>query len=413
MKRNVVWLAGLILLLAGCGGIGKTPAPLPTVVLGADGTAPAAPAMTAAAPVTAPAAQRGTVVTASGVVTPAQQVQIATAQGGRVVEVLAASGDQVRAGQVLVRMAGSERLAAAVEAARTELLAARQDLKKLEDNAGQALTAAKLRLATANKALDEAAKIRGYRQYRNGSDAMIQNAQADLILANDALERAQSAYNAVSGQNDSSVVKAGALSALSAAQKARDRAVANLNYLQAMPNEFEVDLVEAQLQAAQSEFDAAQREVEMLQNGPDPDAKALAEQRIRNAEAQLAAGEAALRDVELTAPFDATVAVLNVDPGAWVAPGQPLLVLANLARMQVKTTDLSERDVPAVRVGQSVNVEVKALGVELGGRVKEIAPLAESLGGDVVYTVTIDLIGVLPPELRAGMTAETNFLAGP
>jgi len=45
--------------------------------------------------------------------------------------------------------------------------------------------------------------------------------------------------------------------------------------------------------------------------------------------------------------------------------------------------------------------------------VKEIAPLAESLGGDVVYTVTIDLIGVLPPNLRAGMTAEVNFLAGP
>lgn len=410
MKRNVVWAAVVIVLLAGCGGIGKTPEPLPTVVLGANVTAPAA---TAPAPGAVPDTRGSVVVTASGIVAPARQVQIAAAQGGNVVEVLAASGDPVRAGQVLVRMAGSERLTAAVEAARTELLAARLDLKKLEDNAGQALAAANLRLAEANKALDEATKIRGYRQYRNGSDAMIQTAQADLILANDALERAQSAYNAVSGQNDDSVVKAGALSALSAAQKARDRAVANLNYLQAMPNQIEVELVEAQLQAAQSEYAAAQRDVEKLKDGPDPDAKALAEQRIRNAEAQLAASEAALRDVELTAPFDASVAARSVDPGAWVTPGQPLLVLADLARMQVKTTDLSERDVPAVRVGQSANIEIKALGVELGGRVKEIASLAESLGGDVVYTVTIDLIGVLPPGLRAGMTAEVNFLVGP
>jgi len=408
MKLKVVWplllaFALASLALAGCAGSRQQP--LPTVVLDQNGAVPAATQA-------APARPTGGEVTASGVIVAAHQVQLASAQGGKVKEVLVAAGDRVTAGQVLIRLEGSEQLAAAVEAARTELLAAQQDLKTLNEDAGQAAAAALLRVANANKALDQAKKVRGYRQYRNGSDAMIQNAQADLILANDALERAQNAYNAVSGQSDDSVTKAGALSALSAAQKARDRAVANLNYLQSMPNEIDVDVVEAELQAAQAEYDAAQREYERLKNGPDPNVLALAEQRVKTAEAQLAAAEAALDNVELAAPITGTVAALSAEAGTWVNPGQPLLMLLDLAHMQVKTTDLSERDVPSVQVGQAAQVYVKALGVTLDGKVQEISPLAEALGGDVVYTTTIDLPGAPPAGLRAGMSVDVSFLAG-
>ncbi len=402
------FLAILItILLAGCGLVRGQPTPLPTVVLSAPGATPSG----AATPQTTLAQPAGGEVTASGVVVPAQQAQIAPAQGGRVDAVLVQAGDAVRAGQPLVRMAGAERLSAAVEAARAELMAAQQAVQALKDNAPQARAAAQLRLATANKALDEAKKTRSYRQYRNGSDAMVQNAQADLILANDALERAQNAYNGVSGQSDDSVTKAGALSALSAAQKARDRAVANLNYLQAMPNPLEVSLVEAQLQAAQAEADAAQRALDKLQDGVDPDALALAEQRVKNAEAQLSASQAALGDAELTAPFDAIVAARNADPGTWVAPGQPMLSLADVAHLRVRTTDLSERDVPTVTVGQSVRVTIKALGIDLAGKVREVAPLADTLGGDVVYPTTIDLLEAPPPTLRAGMSVDVRFLS--
>lgn len=409
MNWKAVWVVVCALTLAGCAGIGKTPAPLPTVMLDQNGAALVTPAAGQAA---TPAPFSGGEVSASGIVVPARQAQIAAAQGGNVEAVFVTAGQRVRAGDRLIRLAGSEKLAAAVEVAQTELLAAQQDLQTLQEGAGQTAAAALLRLATANKALDEASKIRGYRQYRNGSDAMIQNAQADLILANDALERAQNGYNAVSGQDDSSISKAGALSALSAAQKARDRAVANLNYLQALPNQIEVDVVEAQLQAAQAEADAAARDYETLKNGPDPDRLALAEQRVKTAGAQLTAAQAALSTVELTAPMDGTVANLNVDPGTWVTPGQPMLVLLDLAHMQIKTTDLSERDVPAVQVGQAVEVSVKALGITLQGKVTEISPLANALGGDVVYTTTIDLLEAVPANLRAGMTADVRFLAG-
>lgn len=416
MKNLAVWLALLALLLAGCGRFGSTPAALPTVVLDPGGAVQdnATPGQDTVGepPSRAELAASGAAVTASGVIAPARQVNIATAQGGIVEEVFVAAGEQVQAGKILVRMAGSEQLTAAVETAQTELLAAQQDLQRLQESIEQDRAAALLRLASANKALDEAKKVRGYRQYRNGSDAMISTARADVILANDALQHAQEAYNGVSDRGDADVVKAGALSALSAAQKAYNRAVANLNYLTAMPNQIDVDLAEAQLQAAQSEVDAAQRDYTKLEQGPDLGAMALAEQRIRSAEARLAASNAAFRSVELTAPFGATVAELNTDPGAWVTPGQPLLVLADLTHLQVRTTDLSERDIPSVLVGQPVVVYVKALDLELDGRVNQISPLAETLGGDVVYTAVIDLQDAQPVELRAGMSAEVQFLSG-
>ena len=152
-----------------------------------------------------------------------------------------------------------------------------------------------------------------------------------------------------------------ALSALSAARKARDRSLANLNYLLAQPSQIDVNQAEADLQAARTEVANAQKEYDKLKDGPDPDALALAEERIKNAQAQLAASQAALADLELKAPFDGTVTQVNLHAGEWVVPGQAVLALADLANLRVETTDLSERDVPQVAVGQPVSVLIKAL----------------------------------------------------
>ena len=52
-----------------------------------------------------------------------------------------------------------------------------------------------------------------------------------------------------------------------------------------------------------------------------------------------------------------------------VQPGQVVLTLADLARLQVETTDLSERDVTRVAVGRPVNVIVKSSNDQVPGRV--------------------------------------------
>ena len=406
MKRIAVWMMLLAVVLAGCSSTGPGAQALPTIDLDSAGTVSANPVETGT-PTELPVISSE--VTASGAVIPVRQAVMASTQGGRVQEVFVQSGDPVTSGKILVRLAGAEKLTAAVEAARMELLAAQMELKDLQENAEQARTAALLRLANAAKALDDAKQVRGFREYRNGSDSMIAAARADLIVATDTLNKAQEAYNYFSKYDDQNLTKAGALSALSSAQKAYDRALANVNYLTAMPDKVEVDLAEAELQAAQSEYDSAQKEYDELQDGLDPDKLALAQQRVKNAEAQLAASLAALNDAEIMAPFNGIVAGLDADPGTWVFPGQTILVLVDLTEFQVKTTDLSERDIPSVHLGQPVIVYVKALGINIDGEVIEISPLAETLGGDVVYATTIKLTEQ-PEGLLAGMSADVNYL---
>ena len=92
----------------------------------------------------------------------------------------------------------------------------------------------------------------------------------------------------------------------------------------------------------------------------------------------------------------------------WVTPGQPVLVLADLDHLRVETTDLSERDVPKIEIGQPVRVLVEALNEEISGQVLLIAPLADILGGDVVYKTTI-VLDTQPPGLRPGMSVEVQF----
>ena len=84
------------------------------------------------------------------------------------------------------------------------------------------------------------------------------------------------------------------------------------------------------------------------------------------------------------------------------------VTLADLSHLQVETTDLSERDVTEVQAGQGATVYVEALNVDVPGRVARISPLASTVGGDVVYTVVVDL-DEQPAGLRLGMSVEVEI----
>jgi hypothetical protein len=76
--------------------------------------------------------------------------------------------------------------------------------------------------------------------------------------------------------------------------------------------------------------------------------------------------------------------------------------------MHVETTDLSERDIPKVKLGQVATVTIKALNQDVSGKVTAISPLANTLGGDVVYKVSI-LLDTLPSNVRPGMSVDVQF----
>lgn len=163
------------------------------------------------------------------------------------------------------------------------------------------------------------------------------------------------------------------------------------------PQAGEVALLEAQLRRGQRDF-------RTYSTGPDPADVVLAEARISNAEAQLAAAEAAIADRELRAPFDGVISAVHVNPGEWVAPGSPVLLIGNLDHLQVETTDLSEIDVAQIMVGDPATVTFDSLpGLVLQGTVSRIAP-KPTAGSGVNFPVDIKL-DQIPAALRWGMTA--------
>ncbi|MEJ2597759.1 MAG: HlyD family efflux transporter periplasmic adaptor subunit [Anaerolineales bacterium] len=402
MRFKALFTVLMALTLVSCSVFNNaTPQPLPTVVL--DNGSASAPSESQGF---------GGGVTASGIIAPAQEAKLASPAGGQIATVNVAVGDDVKAGDVLVMMAGRDKLNASIESANLELLSAQQDLKTLNDNAALARTAAQTRLANAQKALDDAQKKRTKMNYPHTTDELvIQKAQTDYLLAKSDYKDAQKDFNKVAHKRLTNDERAQALRKLVAAEQKMKTAFANYNWYLQDYTEIDVAQAEAELQSAQAEVESAQQAYDQLKNGPDPDAVALAEARIQNAQAQIKANQSALADLALKAPFSGTVSRLDYVSGEWVTPGQPILTIADLNHLRVETTDLSERDVPKIKIGQAVTVIVKALNQDVPGKVTDISPLADTLGGDVVYKTTIDL-DTIPTGLRAGMSVDVRFDTG-
>jgi RND family efflux transporter MFP subunit len=132
------------------------------------------------------------------------------------------------------------------------------------------------------------------------------------------------------------------------------------------------------------------------------------EARLQGAQAALDEAKATLSQGTLIAPFDGTVIDIVIEQGETTQPGKVVLIFADIANMQVQTTDLSERDIPNVAVGQKVSVFIEAINANVTGKVIRISPVSKIVGGDVVYPVIIEL-DEQPQGLLWGMSAEVQI----
>jgi RND family efflux transporter MFP subunit len=141
---------------------------------------------------------------------------------------------------------------------------------------------------------------------------------------------------------------------------------------------------------------------QIIERGP------VAAQELEVSRKTLDTAHAQLSQTELVAPFAATVVSIEAQPGEFVQPGQAVVTLAELDKLQVETTDLSELNVAEVRIGQPATVYVEALDEEFPGVVTAISPISDTIGGDVVFKVTIQL-SEQPKELLWGMSADVEI----
>lgn len=388
MRRTLllVWMLTAFLLAACTSGAGA-PQALPTVALDGSNLPPTV-------------STAGSDVTASGTVVPAQEAKMAFAVGGIVRTVNVKVGQAVRAGDLLAELDNT--------ALQLELAQAERTLREMTSQAS--IAAALQAVANARKELEDAQKKAESLKFRRGSDTVIQNTQAEIDLARQALTRASEAYRQVQSLPDGDPKKASALLAMTNAQLRLNALIAKYNYLTGAPTDLDAALIQARLETAQAAYQEAQWYLSALKGEQIPPeatgAKLAALQSARDA---IAAIRQRLDATRLVAPIDGMVTRVGVTVGEYAVPAQPLVFISDVEHLQVQTTDLSERDVVKVQVGQKVTVFVEALNDTLTGKVVLISPVSSTLGGDVVYQTTIELDRPFPKGLRAGMSADVTF----
>jgi multidrug resistance efflux pump len=329
------------------------------------------------------------VISATGKVVPARWSQLSLSVPGVIEEIVVQKGDLVQADQVLVRLKGKEDIQAAIASAKYEVAAAEKNLNDLHKNVDDPRTAALEAISAATKAVRDA-------QYQLDNFTVPQtqakySTTEGLDIMQKNLDNARAAFEPYKYYSENDSTRKDLKKKLDEAQADYNSAVKRLEY--------ETDLAVAQANLAKSLKDYA-----TWKDGPDPDEVKLAQVRLENAQANLAAAEAKLQDLELRAPFAGTISDVNVRTGEWVTPGQPILLIADLTGLQIETTDLNEIDAARVKSSNPVTLTFDALpGVEVKGTIESISPKS-SEGSGVNYTLVIKM-DQLPKLLRWGMTA--------
>ena len=177
--------------------------------------------------------------------------------------------------------------------------------------------------------------------------------------------------------------------------------------------ELDTTLLEAKVREAEANLLAASVQVNYLKRvGTDQVHLESAQAEADRAQALLDSANATLAaQSTLVAPIDGMIAAVDISFGETVVPGQVVITMGDFSRFQVETEDLSERDVPHVQKGQSANVFIKALNQEFSGKVTDISRVSSTIGGDVVFKVTIDL-DKQPQGLLWGMSADVQIETG-
>ena len=242
------------------------------------------------------------------------------------------------------------------------------------------------------------------------------NAKADLILAQKSLDDLL----------DTDTALAQTIIAVRDAQKAYDKAFDyrdSLNYLityketvikkEKTPfgvievpkiKEYEAYADETTIEKADEDLALKQALLEDTQAELDRLINLETSPEVLAAQTRVTALESLIRQTKLTAPFDGTVVELYMNSGEMVSPGAPILLLADLSTLQVKTTDLNEVDVARIQIGETVEVSFDALpNTAATGKVSEIS-LKNAPGSGVYFDVFVTL-DEIPEELRWGMSA--------
>lgn len=342
-------------------------------------------------------------ISVEGHLAPVKSTWLTYERGGKLAELLVEEGQAVEAGEVLARLEGRAELQAAVTAAELDLLDAQQTLDRLVRDADlvtaqarQTLVEAELASIDAQEAL-EAIDTETSRQ-------RIEDAWERVMDAREALEDAQEEFDKYKDFGEDNANRQRAEQDLEDSQerydtdlRAHDRLVNELEQARALASQAKAALANAR------------REYEARLDGPHPDDLALAQARLENSQAWVAAARQALDDLDLASPYAGLVVHVPVNAGEPLRASQQVVQLADLSSWYVETSDLTELEVVQIDPQEPVTITLDALpDLALKGNLERLSQYFNQQGGDVLYTARIRLDST-DPRLRWGMTVNVEF----
>jgi HlyD family secretion protein len=367
-----------------------------------------------------------------------EEVVVAPETSGRIAEMLVDRGDDVQAGDVLVRLDDSLLQSQRLEA-KAGLVAANANLAHVLAGARpEEIAAARAALNQARAQRDGAARavIDAQDVLSNplSLEAQITGAQTQVRLAEQNVELAEANLAETELRRSVYVDEGGDVKRtwnlqLQASQYALDQAKAELSggwqYLEALkairdnPLALRAQLhgAEMQLDLAEAQIAAAQAALDDLEAGATQEEVAIAEAQVHQAEAPVRLFDAQIAQLTLEAPMDGVVTSRSSQVGETATAGLPLLTIANLDEVTL-VIYIPETRVGHVRLGQEVEVEVDSFpGRAFIGEVVHIAGEAEFTPRNVqtqeerVNLVFAVKVRIPNPEhaLKPGMPADATI----
>ncbi|MCW5874258.1 MAG: efflux RND transporter periplasmic adaptor subunit [Anaerolineales bacterium] len=341
------------------------------------------------------------IVGATGSVRSLQSATLAWETSGTVDEIHFAVGDRVREGDVIASLLAASMPANAI-LAQADLQAAQDAMKDFENAYGDlGISQAQKALADAQDAYEKASRYLSSIS-NPGRPVDIDQAQANLVLAQDRLQRAEEAYEPYAGRSESDLGRANMLLQVTQAQQQYDAALRQYNALASGSGSTPIAKAAADLALAQAQLDIAQQKYDDILSGPTALQRAAAEARLTAAQAGVDAGF-------ILAPFNGTITDIYPNQGDLVSVGTRAVQVDDLSAVQV-VVEVSEVDINRVQVGQPSYVVLDAVqDVQYEGEVVAVALAGNATQGGVNFRVIVQLkesdARVLP-----GMTAAVNIV---
>lgn len=410
-------------------------------------------------------------LTASGTIE-TTTVNIAPELAGKVVEVLAAEGQSVQAGDPLLRLddsliqserqtaqAALDSANAAVHTAEVALEAAQSQYAQTLSNAlaqekatrtavwdeskpsqfdqpvwyfskEERIKAAQAEVDAKKAALEKALSDLADVGQRAGSAGFLQ-VEANLIQMRLAFQNAQDVLDSTSGASDGQDLRDAAQILFDEAEIDLDEA--QKDYDDAITTEGAADVLEARADAviAQEAHDLAVDALRALQTGADSpqvqtaakvveQAQAALEQAKTNVEAaqsKLNTVETQLKKIAVYAPMDGVILTRNIEPGEFVQPGAVAFSMANLDELTI-TVYVPEDQYGNIKLGQAADVTVDSFpGETFDAVVIHISDQAEFTPRNVqtvegrsstVYAIKLKVTDT-EGKLKIGMPADVMF----